>query len=251
MIASTPRFRKLSTASVILIGLIAASNAGAQITSPAVGTWASNNNVVSLAPGSAGSLSIATFKSEIESAFIAGNGGTIAFDNYGVVATAQGSIVSSFDGGASTITLSINGSGANTGGPDATNASSGSTYLGFPTNSNARTFTFSEPLSLFGIVGISRGSVRTPSISFLLEDNSTVVLTDSIAITADNTLFNYKASGGNNIVSVTISMPDGFARFDDIGFVTAGAVPEPGAFAAMAGLGALGFAGFRRRAGKR
>ena len=249
MIASTPCFRKLASA-FVLVGLIAASNAVAQITSPSVGTWASNNNVVSLAPGSAGSLSIATFKSEIESAFIAGNGGTIAFDNYGVVATAQGSIVSSFNGGASTLTLSISGGpGANTGGPDATNASSGSAFLGFPTDTSARTFTFSEPLSLFGIVGISRGSVRTPSVSFLLEDNSTVVLTDSIAITADNTLFNYKASGGNNIVSVTISMPDGFARFDDIGFVTA--VPEPGAFAALAGLGVLGFAGVRRRAGKR
>lgn len=250
MTASTACFRRLSTASVVLIGVIAASRADAQITSPSVGTWASNNNVVSLAPGSTGSLSIAAFKSEVESAFIAGNGGTIAFDNYGVVATAQGSIVSTFDGGASTLTLTITGGpGANTGGPDATNASSGSAFLGFPTDTSARTFTFSEPLSMFGIVGISRGSVRTPSITFLLEDNSSVVLTDSIAITADNTLFNYKASGGNNIVSVTISMPDGFARFDDIGFVTA--VPEPGAFAAIAGLGVIGFAGFRRRAGKR
>lgn len=237
---------RITTSAVIAFaGLAIAPAARAQMISNTAATWASNNNVVSLAPGS--SLAIAAFKSEIESAFTGGTGGTINFE--GATTGNHTSIVSSFNGGASSITFTVTGNSVNTA-TDATNSASGSTYMGFLNNVNgtAYTFTPSEPLSVFGIVAITRGSVRTPTITLNLANSSTVALTDAIAVSADNTLFNYKSiSASTNIVSFSITMPDGFARFDDIGFVTASAVPEPSTYAALVGAGILAFAATRRR----
>ena len=206
----------------------AASNsahAQAEITSTSVATWASENNVVSLAPGS--SLSISDFKSKVESAFAAGVGGTIAFDDYDANDTPVTSIISSYNESRSTLSITTSGNIGTVNTATNHGTSSGTTVLGFDNDASERTFTFSPPLRVFGLVGVSRGVECTPTVTFTLSDNSSVVLTDTVSEGEDNTLFNYEASGDNKIVSVTVSMPDGFARFDDFAFVTEDPVSGP------------------------
>lgn len=209
----------------MLGGLLVAAQAHAQITSASVATWASMNNVVSLAPGS--SLSISDFKSKIETAFTAGAGGTIAFDDYGANGTPASSITSSYNDGRSTLTITTSGIVGTVNTAFSPDTSSGTIILGFDNNASARTFTFNPPVRVFGVVCVSRGADRTPALTFTLSDNSTVVLTDTVSGMSDNTLFNYEAAGDNKIVSVTVSMPDGFARFDDFAFATEVPAPLP------------------------
>ena len=238
--SSTP-LRPVSASALILGGLLIAPAAHAQITSPAVGTWASNNNVTALAPGS--SLSIAAFKTEIETAFTNGLGGNIDFETGANIGDST-SIISSYNGGANTLTITITGGALNTNNNN--EATSGTRYAGQSGSSADRTLTFSTPLSVFGLVGLSRGVDRDATITLTLQDTSTVVVgPDTIGAASDHTLFNYKAVGGNNIVSVVMNTPTGFTRFDDFAFVTA--IPEPASAATLVGLTAIGFVALRRR----
>jgi hypothetical protein len=250
---SSSIIRRASLPAIMLGGFLLATSAHAQITSAAVGTWASNNNVVTLGGGS--SRTISEFKSDIESAFTANIGGTIAFDTVTSGATGdQTSIVSTYNGGNSTLTIAVTGGSGTVNISSSGLASSGGQFMGVTGTAVSRTFTFSSALSEFGLVVTSRGAgagARTGNLSVTLQDNSTITLTARIiAETGDNTLFNYQSIAGNNIVSATLFMPDGAIRPDDFGFVVASAIPEPSTYGIVAGGLVLVGAMVRRRRAK-
>lgn len=232
---SSSIIRRASLPAIMLGGVLLATSAHAQITSAAVGTWASNNNVVTLGGGS--SRTIAEFKSDIEAAFTANIGGTIAFDN--TTSGDQTSIVSTYNGGNSTLTLAVTGGAVNIS-SNGSNSSSGTQIMGVSGAAVSRTFTFSSSLSEFGLVVTSRGTgggARAANLILNFENGApSVTLTaHTVAETGDNTLWDYKVTDGNNIVSATLLMPDGLIRPDDFGFVVASAIPEPSTYGIVAG----------------
>jgi hypothetical protein len=239
--------------SAALLGLFA-SPALAQFT--AVGVYDENTVNTNTIEQEAGisNITLANFKTVVSSAFTAGTGGVINFD---VALANSSSFNTSFNGGLSTLTVTMNAAaGANqwntTNQDSNTWALSGSRYLGTNASSQAR-FDFSQPLSHFGITMLWRNANRTGTVTVFFDDNTSASVgsfsssSGSLVGTVNQTpdvFFGYVAPTGKAITRIDI-IGDGFVRYDDLGFVTA--IPEPSSVAALAGLGALGLVAMRRR----
>jgi len=124
---------------------------------------------------------------------------------------------------------------------------SGTSYLGIVTSGSPVNLVFTRGLSALGFTAVPRSAGRGITMTALLSSGS--IVGSSQSLTADNTsgafFWGFKAPTGTSIVGLNILSPDGFSRFDDLGFVVN--VPEPASLwlAAVAGVALVGTA--RRR----
>lgn len=220
------------------------------VTTEVMDSW-SNTHTGYLTHGTP--VTFTTAKTDFAAAFANKTGGVLDFEsgngftgNFGAGAT--DAVTVSFDGGATnalklyrtdTVGASMN--------PTSNFAyASGTQVLGFGTNQNP-TLTFDRPVSEFGITAVARNSYRKVTLTYNLVNlsNSSDTLTDTTSTDATNNtnsiFFGYQAPSGYGITSVAVASPDGYVRFDDLGFVS---VPEP---TSLALLGAWALLGLRRR----
>jgi len=109
-----------------------------------------------------------------------------------------------------------------------------------------------EFITEIGFAALNRSSGNTPTytVTATLDDASTIVLTETIAVGAvdsNNVHFGIQATPGRHIVSLAIetdAASSQIAAIDDFGFVTA-VVPEPSTTALL--LGVAGMSLLRRR----
>jgi MYXO-CTERM domain-containing protein len=132
-------------------------------------------------------------------------------------------------------------------------------------NSADSTITFSTPVNAFGFTQLQRDGGRTYSWSMRIVEIANPLNTQSISLgsitmagaTAGMTSGDANANNYRYDVFVGYQAPEGFlidqlirggANFSNMdSFAYATAIPEPSAFAAVAGLGVLGLAASRRR----
>jgi hypothetical protein len=229
--------------------------------SPGVVGGPTNNDAVSNA--GANGIPLAAFQTLVAGAYAANLGGVVDFE----VATGWTPAATTYaDGAANPATVSYGAAlnqtlgfwrtdvdpvlltpfGVNTNSNNGVNVSSGVSYMGVPGGPNLINLTFSKGLSAVGFTVVPRGALRTLTMTALLDDASTLPGSTE-QITATNTpgafFWGFRAPVGKAIVGLGVTSAEGFARFDDLGFVV---VPEP-ASAAMLGLGVLGGVATRRR----
>lgn len=250
----------------LLVGLNAATIV--VDSSTITGSYNPLNKLPSVAPGS--SSTVAQFTSAVSTAFAAGNGAVWGFNH--TVNPGPYISTSVSDTWALTFapgkTLSVGQSVLmrynNFGSAGATSSGTADMFSGVNGDSSF-TLTFSlsganlgtdEKILQIGFAVLSRTSGTTPTytITATQDDNSTIVLTDTVtaggAVDADNTHFGIVATAGRYIKGVTISATNSQAAIiDDFGFITGtpSAVPEPATFATLAGAFILGSAAYRRR----
>jgi hypothetical protein len=227
-----------------------------------VGNYAPNPNALTLndaaSNSAAGGITLANFQTLMTGAFASNTGGVINFENATGWINSNGGATTAFgDGAANPVTVSYGvaqseslglwrtdvdanlvplavDSNSNNG----VNVVSGTNYMGARTSGSPLNFAFSKPLSAIGFSLVPRGQLRNVSMAAILENSSTIVGSTE-QITAANTpgpyFWGFAAPVGNRIVGLRVDSPNGFSRFDDLGFV---AVPEPGSIAliSLAGL---------------
>lgn len=200
-------------------------------------------------------ISLGNFTTLMASSFTAGTGGVINFD---VSLSDSSSFTASYNGGLSTLTVTMNAAASgnqwNTTNQDASTwAISGTRYLGTNANSQAR-FDFSTPLTHFGITQLWRNANRTGAVTVFYDDSTSVSVGNFSSLGGSNVgtvnqtpdvFFGWAAPSGKAITRVDI-IGDGFIRYDDLGFVV---IPEPST-AALFGVGLIGFILARRRRAK-
>jgi hypothetical protein len=229
---------------------------GVPISVSSVGNYAPNPNGLTLnnaaSNSAAGGITLANFQTLMTTAFASNTGGVVDFENAtGWINSNFGPTTAFGDGAANPVTVSygvaqsetvdfwrtdVDGFGPiaiDSNNNNGANVVSGTNYMGVRSSGNPVNLTFSKPLSALGFTLVPRGALRNVSMTAILEDTSTIVgSTEQIA--ADNTpgpfFWGFAAPAGNRIVGLRIASPDGFSRFDDLGFV---AVPEPASVALM------------------
>lgn len=218
-------------------------------TPPVVGVVDSPNNV-----GNASFLKVATMTTAVANAFNNNTGGVIDWEPAnGWVANAQNALFQTVSYGTAQsglLTITRNDGAGATFGPTTAGGSpttSGVNYMGLQTASPV-TFTFSSGLTDWGMTQINRFASRTVTFSFTLADatvvNYAAETQDPLANnSAANNWYGFHAAASNPLVGVTFTA-NGFTRYDDMAFIVAPTVPEPGNLAVL-GLGAL--AGVLRR----
>lgn len=122
----------------------------------------------------------------------------------------------------------------------------GGGYLGIVGTGSPMELDFNSGLSAFGITAIPRGSSRHTQITATLSDNSTFSTTNEF-VTTSAVFFGLQLtpaqlSSGLSITKVTLVMPDGVNRYDDLAFVV---VPEPASLLLM-GVGGVALIALRR-----
>lgn len=272
MTAPSSLLRRASLPVFLTGGLLAVSTASAQMVFSSVSTFAATASPATINSNS-GYADVAAFKTFAEAQQLAGNGAIIDFETV-ANQTNTNSITANYAGGAFVMSNDDlyfgNNYNTNNNNPSYT---SNSHYLGFEAiqsvnnvvgSRNTFTLPAGRELTTFGLVGLARSSARTPYIELGLSDSSTVVLGGSLSATGTaHALLAYTTSPGISITSIAFgnggafnagTNPQGmggFMRWDDMVIVTSAAVPEPSTYAALAGLGILGFAIVRRRASRR
>ena len=206
-----------------------------------VGLYAPNPNAIAIADAAsntaANGLTLASFQALVAVAHTANLGGVIDFEvatGWPAVSTNVTSVAATYGlSGADSLTISrtdsANGFNSNTN--NGTNVVSGTGYLGFQLQ-NA-TFTFGTGLSAFGITMLPRGVVRRSTLTFTLDDASTLVTSQETTNATNALFFGVRAPVGRTITSVAFAEPDGFTRYDDLGFAV-NPVPEPASLTALA-----------------
>ena len=204
-----------------------------------------------------GSISDATFASDMTTAFANNTGGVWNFDNPGGMNTVNiGDTVTLSYGTsqANSLVMTLGGtSGINTGFNTTSEATSSSQQMGLSGDASTRTFTLNVPLLTVGIFVGNRGdSSRTTVLTVTYLDNTTASTSGANGGPAAGSNYFEGLSGTNSnpIVSFSLAQSN-FVRYDDLGFITASAIPEPSTYAAI--LGGLALAGvalrrYRRRA---
>ncbi len=237
---------------------LSASLASAVVTVTAVGVYDSTSNGNAVEASAVGDYT--ALRAGFESAFVAGTGGIINFDNN--TGTSSGLITVTYGGGSLNIGRVNDGSGILMNSVATIQATpiSGSSYYRLGGNPNG--FNFSTPLSSFGFTVLSRSTARNISVTVTYSDLTTYNLISAYSVgkntaitgtpapadylvsdaSGPDTFFGFQAPEGKYITSITISGDN--PVIDDFGFVT---VPEP----SVSLLGIAGLAGFlirRRRA---
>jgi hypothetical protein len=236
-----------------------------------VGNYAPNPNALTLnnaaSNSAAGGITLANFQTLMTGAFASNTGGVINFENATGWVNSNGGAATAFgDGAANPVTVSYGVAQSesisfwrtdvdanlvplaiDSNNNNGTNVVSGTNYMGVRTTGTPVNFAFSKPLSAIGFSLVPRGQLRNVSMTATLE-NSSLIVGSTEQITASNTpgpfFWGFVAPVGNRIVGLRIDSPNGFSRFDDLGFV---AVPEPGSIA-LIGLAGLVLVTRRRAA---
>jgi hypothetical protein len=185
-------------------------------------------------------VTLADFKLQLETAFDAGLGGVVNYDNdpTWTLDTRRENFDVTFASG--TKTLNVDRNGANnfviTADPSATPIS-GNSWQGWNGSGGNSTLAFSlqglagpaAPLIGWGITAVSRTADRTYTLTFTLDDASTFVITAETVATpvgSDDTFFGYLAPVGRTIVSVNISTPSSNMALDDMAFILQAPAPS-------------------------
>jgi autotransporter-associated beta strand protein len=237
---------------IAVIGILAASIAvagAADYITDTVGTINGNERTVFEATGN--SLDLATFSSDIATAFANNAGGVWDFEEtYGPVTLGQTITLNYGVSQTNSLVLTMGGNTSSglVGGisrdTQAGEATSGTGVLGFNDavgndgTFNVRTFTPDTPLLTVGIINTDRNqATRIPSLTVTYADSSTATTSGANA----NDWYFHALSGtlDNPIVSFSI-VANNYVRWDDLGFIVAPeAEPEPsGELAVWNGLGA-------------
>ncbi len=210
-------------------------------------------------------LSVATFKTNVATAYAAGRGGVIHFDDVTGPLLTQSEIRAQYGLGNSSTMVITNGGGTATWSMDmgstaaiAATPISGGNYLrmGNPTIG----FTFQTPVEAFGFTALGRLDARTLSIQINYNNGTSVTYgaytvgasgSSSTGFTfsdtsANDTFFGFQAPTGLSITRFTLVAPGSGngnnPTLDDIGFI----IPEPSAVV-LSAMGALGLMARRRR----
>lgn len=236
-----------SSSAAYLAAFVIASGTITQATSitvDAVGVINPQNRTISEATGN--SVTASTFATDIATAFSNNTGGVWDLEAAAGYSVSEGETVTvNFGSNSLVLTLSASGGGTIDNNTIDGNATSGSRVFGFGGNTNPRTFTPSEPLLTVGAFSVNRNDAsRLPVLTVTFLDTTTASTSGANA----GATFFHSISGTmvNPIVSFTLSQ-NNFVRWDDIGFVTASAIPEPASAATLVGLAAVGFVALRRR----
>jgi hypothetical protein len=257
-----PRTNKLglSLAAALAVAGMATSTFGASITVSTVGTYAPNPNSLTIRDAgsnadAASGITLSAFQTLITNAFADNTGGVWNADsssgisystNYGEDAanaitakygTSQANLLSFYrTDSAPNVAFSNVANGTQT--------VSGDGIIGFSQDS-APNIAFSQSLSALGLTLVPRssGEARSATLVAVLDDATTLTSTTESVSLNDPVFFGFVAPVGRTIVGLNITPGGGFARFDDLGFVTA--VPEPTTGAML--LGGFGLLGMLRR----
>ena len=243
----------MKTPLTLLSGLLALSLHTATAQFVVTGTYDENLVNANTVESTAGSsnITLGAFQTLLTQSYAQDAGGVINFE--GATLSAATAFTASY--GANTLTVTRVG-GATTWNTSAglntaqTDGISGNQYLAGSSGGNHQ-FSFDTPITAFGMTVLYRGADRTVTPTIFFEDSTSVTLTafnvaggsgtGSAAQTPD-VFFGYY-SPTNKITRVDL-IGDGFIRMDDLGFST---IPEPSAYAVIAGALALGLVAYRRR----
>jgi hypothetical protein len=198
-------------------------------------------------------ITLSSFQTMVSSAFASNTGGVVDFEvatgwaTNVTVGVSPGTVDFTYGSGQNhtwSLTRTDGGFGINSNNNNGTNVVSGSSYFGFQGSNNAN-LTFSAGLSAFGLTLIPRGASRRSTLTAILDDSSTIVSSQETTNATNAVFFGFRAPTGRTIVGLNFAEPDGFTRYDDLGFVQA--VPEPATLTLLA-LGVL--ATTRRRSSR-
>lgn len=184
-------------------------------------------------------VTLADFRLKLETAFDAGLGGVINYDNdpSWALDTRKENFDVTFASG--TKTLNVDRVGTNnfviTADPNATPVS-GNAWQGWNGSGGNATVVFSlqglggpaAPLIGWGMTAVSRSAERTYTMTFTLDDASTFSIgpeTVATPVGSDDTFFGYLAPTGRTIVSVNITTPSSNMALDDMAFILQASAP--------------------------
>lgn len=249
---------KMLAAALATFPLIGSAGAAIVLTAATEYDAATNANVVD---GSATSLTLATFKTDLAAAVLAGTGGVVTFDGLASpTANNNGNWTITY-GNSQTLNVTPSSTLMRVqmdavSGIAATPISGNSYYRLTGTGANLLTFSAGSYLSEFGLTILARNNERgLDNIRVTFTDGTTATVIGSTALAANTAngisnyidspesgpdlFFGYVAPDGKAIQSISIDASDlngGNLVIDDFGFIVS-PIPEPSAaFLATAGI---------------